>query len=157
MVLDPVNPIDPKIIHLIRQHHIFTLATSFNDNPWCASCFYVYLEDQNLFVFTTNRDTRHGKYMLGNNQVAGNIALETRMIGKIRGIQFNGEVKILEGEELKIAHRSYLLRFPVAVLMDTLIWGLSPSHIKMTDNRLGFGKKLIWNALPEKDVLKGIH
>jgi hypothetical protein len=27
------------------------------------------------------------------------------------------------------------------------LWSLTPDFIKMTDNRLGFGKKLIW--LPE--------
>ena len=35
-------------------------------------------------------------------------------------------------------------RFPVAALMDTRLWILKLTHIKMTDNRLGFGKKIIW-------------
>jgi uncharacterized protein len=36
------------------------------------------------------------------------------------------------------------LRFPVAALMDTRLWIVRLTFIKMTDNRLGFGKKLIW-------------
>jgi len=30
------------------------------------------------------------------------------------------------------------------MLMDTRLWIVSLTLIKMTDNRLGFGKKLIW-------------
>jgi len=32
----------------------------------------------------------------------------------------------------------------VAMLMDTTLWAVDLTHIKMTDNRLGFGKKIIW-------------
>ncbi len=30
------------------------------------------------------------------------------------------------------------------MLMDTHLWVVSLTQIKMTDNRLGFGKKLLW-------------
>jgi uncharacterized protein YhbP (UPF0306 family) len=30
------------------------------------------------------------------------------------------------------------------MLMDTHLWVVKLTYIKMTDNRLGFGKKLIW-------------
>jgi uncharacterized protein YhbP (UPF0306 family) len=53
----------------------------------------------------------------------------------------------LEGDELKKARSAYLKRFPIARLMPDLnLWILSPDFIKMTDNRFGFGKKLIWTA-----------
>ena len=42
------------------------------------------------------------------------------------------------------AHTSYLKRFPFAILSNTKLWTIRLIGIKMTDNRLGFGKKLYW-------------
>ena len=138
--------IDKRIVKFFKKHHVLTIATTVNNEPWCANCFYVYLEDENALVFTTDPETRHGKEFLKNSLVAGSVALETMIIGKIRGIQFQGTVTEPAGalaEEIKAA---YLKRFPVAMLMDTHLWVVKLTHIKYTDNMLGFGKKLIWPA-----------
>lgn len=136
--------IDKRIISFFRKHHVLTIATTVNNEPWCANCFYVYLEEANALVFTTGTDTRHGKEFLKNFFVAGSIVLETLIIGKIRGIQFQGSVSEPSGEMERKAKTAYLKRFPPATLMDTHLWVVSLSYIKMTDNRLGFGKKIIW-------------
>ena len=136
--------IDAAIIKFFRKHHVLTIATSVENEPWCANCFYVYLEEENALVFTTSSDTRHGKEFLVNPLVAGSVVLETMVIGKIRGIQFQGTVSEPEGELLNKAKWAYLKKFPPAALMDTHLWVVKLSLIKMTDNRLGFGKKLIW-------------
>jgi uncharacterized protein len=136
--------IDSRIVKFFRKHHVLTIATTVNNEPWCANCFYVYLEEENSVVFTTGGDTRHGKEFVENPFVAGSVVLETMVIGKIRGIQFQGLVSEPEGDLLAMAKSGYLKRFPVAALMDTRLWVVKLTHIKMTDNRLGFGKKLIW-------------
>jgi len=125
---------------------VLTIATTFDNEPWCANCFYVYLTDENVFVFTTDMDTRHGQEFLKNPVVAGSVVLETRVIGKIRGVQFQGIVSEPEGEIIDRANTAYLKRFPVALLMETHLWVVKPTILKMTDNRVGFGKKLIWKA-----------
>ena len=136
--------IDSRIIRFLKRHHVLTVATTINNEPWCASCFYVYLADENLIVFTTDMDTRHGQEFVKNPVVAGAVALETRVIGKIRGVQFQGLVSEPEGDLVERANTAYLKRFPVALLMETHLWVVRPTILKMTDNRLGFGKKLIW-------------
>ncbi len=136
--------IDSRIVKFFRKHHVLTIATTVNNEPWCANCFYVYMEAENSLVFTTGGDTRHGKEFGLNTLVAGTVVLETMVIGRIRGIQFQGIVSEPEGDLLSKAKRAYLLRFPVAALMDTRLWIVKLNYIKMTDNRLGFGKKLIW-------------
>jgi uncharacterized protein len=136
--------IDKRVIKFFKKHHVLTISTTVNNEPWCANCFYVYLEKENSLVFTTGSDTRHGKEFLINQLVAGTVVLETMVLGKIRGIQFQGTVSESEGDLLKRAKTGYLLRFPVAALMDTHLWIAKLTHIKMTDNRLGFGKKIIW-------------
>jgi uncharacterized protein YhbP (UPF0306 family) len=136
--------VDSSVVKFIRKHHVLTIATTVENEPWCANCFYVYLENENTLVFTTDPETRHGKEFLTNKFVAGSVVLETPVIGKIRGIQFQGIVSEPEDELFENARKSYLKRFPVAMLMDTHLWIVELTLIKMTDNRLGFGKKIIW-------------
>lgn len=137
--------IDPRIIGFIKKHHVLTLATSTNNQPYCASCFYVYDEIKNLFIFTSDYSTKHIKDIENQKKVAGAIALETTMIGKIRGIQFTGSITELKDSLFDEAKKAYIKRFPIARLATLNLWAVSPDFIKFTDNRLGFGKKLIWN------------
>ena len=136
--------IDRRVIRFFRKHHVLTIGTTVENEPWCANCFYVYLEEENALVFTTGNDTRHGQEFVKNPMVAGSVILETMVIGKIRGIQFQGIVSEPEGEMLSKVRRAYLKRFPPAILMDTHLWVVKLTFIKMTDNRLGFGKKIVW-------------
>jgi len=53
-------------------------------------------------------------------------------------------MEVPEGDLAEKAKVAYLKRFPVAILMKTNLWVVKVRYIKMTDNRLGFGKKLIW-------------
>ncbi len=138
--------VDRRISKFFRKHHVLTVATTVDNEPWCANCFYVYLEEENVLVFTTDSDTRHGKEFIRNPLIAGSVVLETMLVGKIRGIQFQGIVSEPEGEMLTRAKSGYLKRFPVATLMDTRLWVVKLTFIKMTDNRLGFGKKLNWTT-----------
>jgi uncharacterized protein len=141
-----MTDIDPRITAMILDHHVLTLAVSSGNNPYCASCFYIYMEEQNLFVFTSDHETRHIRDVVEgeNYRVAGAIALETKMVGKIRGIQFTGQLRELKGKERETAKRAYLAKFPIARFAKLHLWGVEPDLLKMTDNRLGFGKKLTW-------------
>ncbi len=138
---------DSKIATFLKKHHVLTLATASGDQPWVANCFYAFLEEEMSFVFTSGYETRHIQEVLVNYKVAGNVVLETSIIGKIQGIQFSGMLLKVEGESLKIASSAYLKRFPFTALMDTTLWILQIDYLKMTDNRLGFGKKLVWERM----------
>lgn len=136
---------EKRITDFIHKHHIFTLATSSNNTPYTCTCFYVYINELNLFVFTSDHGTRHVDEMLVQPFVSGAIALETNMIGKIQGIQFTGLSVELNGELYDTALSAYLKKFPVAAFKKLVLWSIKPGYIKMTHNRLGFGTKLIWN------------
>ena len=69
----------------------------------------------------------------------GTVHLETDVIGKIQGVQFKG--KMLESRDVR---KVYLKRFPYALALNPTLWSIEVSSFKMTDNRLGFGKKIIW-------------
>ncbi len=136
---------DKRIIRFFKKHHVLTIATTVDNEPWCANCFYAYIEEDNVLVFTTDPDTRHGQDFLKNSLVAGSVVLETLIIGKIRGIQFRGIVSEPIGAMERKAKTVYLKKFPPATLMDTHLWVVRLTYIKLTDNRLGFGKKIIWD------------
>lgn len=63
----------------------------------------------------------------------------------VRGIQFEAEVLDNTAAEIQDGMKDYFKKHPVALLMPGEIWALQVNQIKMTDNTLGFGKKIIWN------------
>ena len=142
-----MNALDEKIIKFIKKHHIFTLATSAENIPYCCTCFYAFDINSCALIFTSEKQTRHYKEMLEVKYVSGAIALETNIIGKIQGIQFTGSAKLIEEDEIAPAKKIYIKRFPYALpfISSCEFWSLSLEFIKMTDNKLGFGKKLLWN------------
>ena len=136
--------LDKKIIEFINEHHVLTLAVTKNNIPYCANCFYSFDKENNKLIFTSDETTRHISDTTDNNSVAGSIVLETKQVGKIQGIQFNGKIEEITDDYYKKANKFYLKRFPYAILKTTSLWSVELKYIKMTDNRLGFGKKLIW-------------
>lgn len=133
--------IDKKIEQFIGRHHVLTLATATVDGaPYCCNCFFAYDKESAAFVFTTDPATHHGEMMCENPRVAASIVLETRTVGKIQGLQITGKIKqAAEGDK-----RLYLKSFPYAIVADLHLWRLEADFLKLTDNTLGFGKKLIW-------------
>lgn len=135
-----------RIRSLFRSHHLLSIATVSEKGPWCASCFYARDEENNTLVITTDPATRHGAEFRANPQVAGTISLETKRIGRIRGAQFTGTISEPTGDDLSRARTVYLKRFPYAALTEIHLWVIKLNQIKLTDNRLGFGKKIIWTS-----------
>lgn len=134
--------IDKRIVDFIKRHHVLTLATATSDGvPYCAACFYAYDKERNRLIFTSDDKTNHAQQMLQNANVAIGITLETRVVGKVQGVQICGKVERGNEEDKRV----YIKRFPYAALAPLNIWAVEPSFIKLTDNTLGFGKKLIWN------------
>ncbi len=138
------NNIDKPITDFINKHHVLTIATSIEDKPWCAACFYAWIKEIGVFVYTTDHNTQHGREALKNKNIAANIVLETPIVGKIQGLQISGTTYPVEQNFENIAKRAYLHRFPYAVLTDLSLWILEPRYLKLTNNKLGFGKKIIW-------------
>ena len=140
--------IDSKIVSFIGRHHVMTLATSGGPIPYCSSIFYSWMGESECFVFASSQSTRHGKDALAQSSVAGSITLESKIIGKLQGLQFQGEMTLcseIDSDFAKSARRSYLKQFPYAIAIPDLeLWVLKPHFLKYTDNTLGFGKKLIW-------------
>lgn len=136
--------LDERVIRFVKKHHVMTLATSLENMPYCANLFYAWLDQEQAFVFTSSSDTRHAREAQAHDFVAGSVVLESRVVGNLQGLQFQGRMFRPEGELLAKAKARYLKRFPYAAVVDLEMWVLSLTFAKLTDNRLGFGKKIIW-------------
>ena len=134
---------DERFVKFIKKHHVLTLATVSGEGmPYVANCFYAYDAKRNALVFTSDTTTRHGAEMAANSNVAISIVLETRIVGRVQGIQIVGTAKRGDDE----ARKSYIKRFPYAAAAPLELWMVRPSMMKLTDNTLGFGKKLVWQS-----------
>lgn len=136
---------DKKIIKYITSNKVLTIATSVNEKPYCAICFYVFDKARNTLIFLSDDTTKHISDALKNGFVAGTITTEVTSVAKIQGIQFEGVFVNPSKEQADDFYKIYYEKFPFARAKPSPIWGVELSAIKMTDNTLGFGKKTIWS------------
>ncbi|WP_037940169.1 pyridoxamine 5'-phosphate oxidase family protein [Sulfurospirillum arcachonense] len=132
--------INEKIIEFIKEHHLLSLASTYENKPYSASCFYAFSTKETKFIIASDESTKHIKHLQENPNFSATIALETNEIGKIRGLQLTGIIKIANTKEKAL----YIKTFPYALALNPTLWTLHVEFLKFTDNRLGFGKKLIY-------------
>lgn len=129
------------LIRYLKKQHALSLCASDGDDLWCANCFYVFDETRMAFWLMTEPDTRHGALMRDNPRVAGTVNGQPKSVLLIRGVQYRGRIQLTEEAR---AMKAYQKRFPVAKKITAPLWEIVLDELKMTDNALGFGKKIIW-------------
>ncbi len=130
-----------KIVAFLDKHHVMSLATSSGSELSVCNLFYIFSKEYLSFVVASSEDTLHVKNIMKNSAIAGSVVLETKTLGKIQGSQFRGEFKELEDKALS---KLYFKTFPYALAMNPTLWQIKINYFKLTDNRIGFGKKIIW-------------
>ncbi len=133
-----------KISLFISKHHVMSMATTNNAELSVCSLFYAYDADKLCFVVASSDETLHVKHVLQNSAVAGNILLETDEVGRIQGLQFRAVMQEVHDDALK---KLYFKTFPYALVMLPKLWQIKVNYFKLTDNRLGFGKKIIYSPV----------
>ncbi len=130
-----------RIESFINEHHVLSLATIQDETPQCSNLFYAYDTQTQSFIVASEDKTQHIKNVLNNPKVAGTIVLETSSVGKIQGLQFSAQ---MSKSEDKREYNLYIKCFPYALALSPVLWKIELQTMKLTDNRLGFGKKLLW-------------
>lgn len=97
-----------------------------------------------FFYLLPSPCTRHGKMAGNRTQVAGTVSDQPKTVMCIRGLQFHGELRLLEDAEGEWARKRYYHHFPAARVMPAPVWAIDVKEMKFTNNTLGFGKKLTW-------------
>lgn len=136
---------DKRITDFMNDQRVASICCIDNDGkPYCFSCFYALDEETQMLYFKTSSNTYHAPLLVNHPNIAGTIQPDKLNPLAIKGIQFNGVV--VHGDHASsVYHRKY----PFALAMSGEVWAIQLQYIKMTDNSLGFGKKITWELTEE--------
>jgi uncharacterized protein YhbP (UPF0306 family) len=113
-------------------------------SPYCFSCFYSFNSEEGLIYFKSPLDTHHSKLIFANPNIAGTILPDKLNVLHVKGIQFVGVVLSPDHVLTENASSHYHKKYPFALAMPGEIWTVQVNYIKITDSKLGFGKKIVW-------------
>ncbi len=141
----------PQVAAYLAGHHVMTLATQGPQGLWAAAVFYA--GDGASLIFLSAPNTRHCRNLAQDARCAATIQEDYREWSQIKGIQLQGRVIELQGDEEKRAQRLYGEKFPVVgavanvppaivkALAKVRWFRLVPEHFHFIDNSKGFGHR----------------
>ena len=141
---------DEKIVNFLKSQHVMSLCVCDENEVYSCSAFYAFSDNFKAIVFASDENTKHMKMGLKNPKIALNIALQTRIPGRIKGIQAQGILKSIcefSADEQSEFKNLYFRAFPYALVLNPSLYVISLSWIKFTNNALA--KKQIWQKNDE--------
>ena len=145
------------IVDFIQKQKVATLCCVDEQKaPYCFSCFFAFDDVKHLLYFKSSATSHHARLLQQDGSVAGTINPDKLNALAIKGIQFRGQVMTPDHPLAADAGTLYHKKFPFAHAMKGDVWTICITSIKMTDNTLGFGKKIIWeleNCAPVDDFV----
>ena len=148
------NDLKQQILDYLKTHNTMTLATCSGDVPWAATVFYA-SEGLQLYFFSAP-DSRHCQNLAINGRVAVTIQEDYQDWRKIKGIQLEGGVGLVDSllEKAK-AMAVYARKYPEVIKLFTnpdsgvfykaflkvKFYCVTPEKLFYIDNEQGFGKR----------------
>ena len=132
-------------------HHVMTLATQGAQGPWAAAVFYA--SDGCSLIFLSSPNSRHCSNLAQDARCAATIQEDYSDWQQIKGIQLEGRVSELEGEDERRAQHLYGEKFPIVgslahappaiikALARVRWFRLVPERFYFIDNSQGFGHR----------------
>lgn len=145
-----------RALAFLREHHVMTLATQGAEGPWAAAVFYAEHEVDAggiRLVFLSSPTSRHGRALAQDARVAATIQRDYSEWPPIRGVQLEGDVRALEGDDetrgralygAKYPSVAHLARAPAAIvraLAKVRWYEIAVRRLYLIDNSLGFGHR----------------
>lgn len=143
-----------KIVDYLENHNTMTLATCAGELPWAATVFYAN-DDLRLYFFSAP-ESRHCENITANPRVAVTIQEDYQDWRKIKGIQLEGMVAMVDSvvEKAK-AMTVYARKYPDVIKLFTnpasgvfykaflkvKFYCVTPAKVFFIDNEQGFGKR----------------
>lgn len=141
------------ILAYLSEHNAMTLATASENVPWAAPVFYV--NDGFDLYFLSKPEARHSQNLMKNPRAAAAIHGDPWDWRKVKGLQIEGEVKVLDGpDDMSRAVKLYVAKFPYlraflassqaflgVSLQEVRFYKLVPYKIRLIDNEKGFGHR----------------
>lgn len=102
----------PQLIqNYLQSHNVLCLATTVDNLPWVSPVFYA--KDETGLIFLSAPHTRHCKNISINPYVSASIQQEYSEWHDIKGVQLEGEVRLVAGENKARVISRYGDKFPV--------------------------------------------
>ncbi|MCA9932539.1 MAG: pyridoxamine 5'-phosphate oxidase family protein [Ardenticatenaceae bacterium] len=136
------------VLAYLAVHRVMTLATTGKEGVWAAAVFYV--NDGFDLIFLSAGHTRHGRNIAQNPRVAATVQEDYADWADIKGVQCEGRVLLLEGDERDTAVTLYAQKYPFlqrapapirAALHHVNWYRLCPDRLYFVDNSKGFGHR----------------
>ena len=144
-------PLKARVLALLGEHHVMTLATVGADGPWAAAVFYAH-DDLRLY-FLSAPTSRHAVNLAAEPRVAATIQRDYDDWPGIRGLQLAGTVRQVAAADEARVRTLYQQRYPLVgggagvprAIMEALNkirwYEFVPEDIYLIDNRLGFAHR----------------
>lgn len=128
-----------------------TLATQGPEGPWAAAVFYAWVDG--ALIFLSSPKSRHGANLAHDSRCAATIQEDYSDWQQIKGVQLEGQVEQLHGEDAARARAAYAEKFPIAgplAMIPPAIaeafarvswYRLLPARMYFIDNSRGFGHR----------------
>ena len=104
--------------------------------------------------FKSSDGAHHSALLAGNPFVAGTILPDKLNKLIVRGIQFQGEVLEPFHPLAKDASESYHKKHLMALAIKGNVITIRLNAVKMTDSRMGFGKKIAWKRNEQETTVE---
>jgi uncharacterized protein len=143
-----------QVLGYLKSHNTMTLATCAGDLPWAATVFFA-SEELTLYFFSAP-ESRHCQNLAGNQRVAVTVQEDYKDWRKIKGIQLEGRVELVDGVLQKAkAMAIYASKYPEVIKLFTdpssgvfykaflkvKFYCVIPEKLYFIDNEQGFGKR----------------
>jgi uncharacterized protein len=145
----------PPVAEYLVAPPVMPLATQGDQGPWAAAVFYV--PDGDDLIFLSSPTTRHCRDLALQPRCAATIQSDAQEWRSIQGIQLEGSVSELQGDDRAHAQQLYGERFPfvrpgsapaaIVLALSRVRWyRLRIARLHFIDNRLGFGHRKQFDA-----------
>jgi len=143
-----------QVLDYLKAHNTMTLATCSGEAPWAATVFFA--SDGLSLYFFSAPESRHCQNLAANGHVAVTVQEDYKDWRKIKGVQLEGRVELVDGVAAKAkAMTIYALKFPEVIKLFTdpasgvfhkaflkvKFYCVVPEKLFFIDNEQGFGKR----------------
>ena len=145
------NRTSTQIQRYLRNHNVATLATGSGKDIWASAVFYV--NDGYTLYFLSSPESRHCLNLAQNPHAALTIQEDYSDWTDIKGIQMEGTVSEISGDEEEKARKLYgekflvvgmLAQAPAAIVkaLTKVRWySIVPRNLYFIDNSVGLGHR----------------
>lgn len=138
-----------RALDYLHAHRVLSLATFGDQGVWVSPLYYA--NDIFSLFFLSSPTTRHSQNIETNPRVAATIYEDNEDWKEIKGIQIEGEAKLISGSNQLNVIARYTAKFPfiakqspleIKQAMDNICWySLTPTHLFFIDNSIRLGHR----------------